>query len=137
MSLRLISPTSPTTIVRAMRPLKGSPRVRVRIHPTFAYGWGTPERTRGSNHIRYLLANQTVRLTTNVSVTFIMNELYFNLEEPAYFVLTPDESLTISPPEYFADSLDKTTQYWEAWTNALNVRTEQNFEFDAFAEFPF
>lgn len=88
----------------------------------FRYGWGAPERTRGSNHIRYLLANQTVRLTTNVSISLIMNEVTFFLEEPIYLVLMPDESLTISPGEYFSDSLEKTTAYWDSWFAALSVR---------------
>lgn len=51
-----------------------------------------------------------------------MNEVKFFLEEPAYLVLMPDESLTISPGEYFADSFEKTTNYWDNWCASLNVR---------------
>jgi hypothetical protein len=51
-----------------------------------------------------------------------MNEVKFLLEEPVYLILMPDESLTISPGEYFADSLEKTAAYWDSWFASLRVR---------------
>ena len=90
-------------------PLQGHPRCRIRIRPTFGYGWGTPERTRGSNHLRFMLPSQTVRLTTNASISYIYDEVQpdlfcdpvlpnlwllqvlFEIDEPIYLVLMPDE----------------------------------------------
>lgn len=114
----------PNTIIRVIKPVKGDPRITIKLRPTFSYGWGEPERTRGSNHIRYLLANQTIRLTTNVSITYILNEVTFHLDEPIYLILMPDESLTIGPSEYAFDSFEKTTQYWEQWASSLNIPME-------------
>jgi GH15 family glucan-1,4-alpha-glucosidase len=47
-------PFRPHTLVRRIRPLSGSPRIRIRVRPTFDYGANLPRRTRGSNHIRYV-----------------------------------------------------------------------------------
>lgn len=118
----------PNTIIRIIRPIRGDPRITIKLRPTLSYGWGEPERTRGSNHIRYLLANQTVRLTTNVSITYIMNEVTFHLDEPIYLILMPDESLTISPSEYAFDSYEKTVQYWHEWESSLNLPLEWQTE---------
>ena len=65
--------------------------MRIRLRPTFGYGWGVPERTRGSNHLRYLLPSQTIRLTTNAPIAYIYDEVLFEVDEPIYLVLMPDE----------------------------------------------
>lgn len=53
----------------------GRPRVRIRLRPTFGYGWGAPETTRGSNHVRYLLPTFTLRLTTDCPVAYVLAEV--------------------------------------------------------------
>jgi hypothetical protein len=54
-----------------------------------------PERTRGSNHLRYLLPSQTIRLTTNAPIAYIYDEVLFELDEPIYLVLMPDERFAV------------------------------------------
>ncbi|MBA4267733.1 MAG: glucoamylase, partial [Comamonadaceae bacterium] len=44
----------PTMLVRRVRPLKGAPRMRVKLTPRFQWGAQTPTITSGSNHIRYV-----------------------------------------------------------------------------------
>ncbi|HCX68753.1 MAG TPA: glucoamylase, partial [Rhodobiaceae bacterium] len=44
----------PMTLVRRVRPLEGTPRIRIRVRPGFNYGAEKPIITRGSNHVRYL-----------------------------------------------------------------------------------
>ena len=44
----------PTTIVRSVRRLAGSPRVVVRLRPVFGYGRTQPTVTMGSHHVRYV-----------------------------------------------------------------------------------
>src|SRR5688500_15718627 len=61
----------PMSFVRRVRPLSGSPVVRVRLNPCYGYGAGTPARTVGSNHIRYITPDVVLRLTTDASVTSV------------------------------------------------------------------
>ena len=39
----------PTTLVRRIRPVRGSPRIRLRVRPRFNYGARAPDVTHGSN----------------------------------------------------------------------------------------
>jgi GH15 family glucan-1,4-alpha-glucosidase len=114
----------PNNIIRVVRPTKGMARIRIRLQPTFGYGWGTPERTRGSNHIRYILSTLTVRLTTNTPISYILNESVFNLDDTLYLILMPDESLTESPQEYATSALEKTKRSWREWVYSLNIPLE-------------
>lgn len=114
----------PNTLVRIVRPIQGAPRLRVKLAPTFGYGWGTPERTRGSNHIRYILSNGAIRLTTSAPISYIMNETLFNLDETMYLVLMPDESLTDSAADYCNTTLEKTKRNWTEWVATLSVPIE-------------
>jgi len=114
----------PNMIVRILTPVSGRPRAAIKLRPTFGYGWGTPEKTRGSNHIRYLLSNMTVRLTTNAPISYIVDEVLFEIDEPVYLVLMPDESLKNSIQELATSYLDKTLNYWNTWTRNLSIPFE-------------
>src|SRR5690606_9539951 len=49
----------PPSLVRRIRPLSGSPRIRVRARPLADWGARVPETTWGSNHMRWLLPEFT------------------------------------------------------------------------------
>ena len=61
----------PTTLVRIIRPFGETPRIRIRVRPTFEYGARKPNVTRGSNHIRYVDSDTSLRLSTNAPLTYI------------------------------------------------------------------
>ena len=82
----------PGAFVRILRPVAGSPRVRVRLRPSADWGAAPAERTRGSNHIRYGLAQGVLRLSTTAPVGWIEEESEFRVERPMHFFLGPDES---------------------------------------------
>lgn len=114
----------PMTLVRQIRPVAGTPRIRIRLRPTYAHGAHRPETTRGSNHIRYVMPDNTLRLTTNAPVSYILDEVPFVLETPIDLILGPDESLT-QPPERMANEfLDQTDDYWREWCRYLSLPFE-------------
>lgn len=114
----------PIMMIRMVRLISGHPRIRVRIRPTFGYGWGSPEKTRGTNHIRYLLPNFSLRVTTNAPISYVVDEILFELQEPLNFVLMPDESLKEALPELVATYLDKTINYWIDYSRHLSIPFE-------------
>ena len=114
----------PMMMVRHVRPIRGHPRVRVRLRPVGDYGSERPQTTRGSNHIRYVFPDFTLRCTTDAPVTYVTNEISFVLEEPFTIIFGADESLTSSIDETSRQFFRRTLEYWREWTRYLAVPFE-------------
>lgn len=114
----------PMMLVRHIRPRAGNPRIRVRTRPTYDYGGQRPETTRGSNHIRYVMPDFALRLTTDGPVTYIKEEAPFILDRPLTMFLGPDESLTGPVSETGREFHEKTDDYWREWCRYLAVPFE-------------
>ncbi|MEQ8379260.1 glycoside hydrolase family 15 protein [Parvibaculum sp.] len=114
----------PMTLVRRVRPLQGSPRVRVRMRPAFNYGLREPDVTRGSNHMRFLHSGLALRLTTNAPVTYLLDETAFNLTNPISFILGPDETLTGGIEDTARQFEERTEDYWTRWVRRLALPLE-------------
>ncbi|MEP2828942.1 glycoside hydrolase family 15 protein [Parvibaculum sp.] len=114
----------PMTLVRRVRPLEGTPRVRIRIRPGFHYGAERPTITRGSNHVRYLHSGLALRLTTNAPVTYLLDETVFNLTGPVSFILGPDETLSDGIEETARRFEERTEDYWRRWVRRLALPLE-------------
>lgn len=111
----------PVSIIRQVRPLSGNPRIRVLARPLADWGARQPESTWGSNHVRWLLPDFTLRLTTDVPVRFIRDELPFVLNHPVNLMLGVDESLTRSLTGYIQEAQERTEEYWREWVRYLSV----------------
>ena len=114
----------PTTIVRRMRPLAGSPRVRIRARPRFSYGATAPEITHGSKHIRYAHSTLSLRLTTDVPLPYVLEERPFLLRDPAALILGPDEALGSSVLDTAREWFERTEEYWRIWVRSLTIPFE-------------
>jgi GH15 family glucan-1,4-alpha-glucosidase len=114
----------PVMLIRSVRPLAGEPRVRVRLRPLADYGARAPEVTWGSNHLRYVLPDFTLRLNTDAAIRLVREETPFLLDRELHFILGPDETLTRSVADYARESLEKTVDYWRDWVRALSIPLE-------------
>ena len=114
----------PMVLVRMVMPLAGNPRVRLRLRPLGDYGAVKPTMTHGSNHVRYVLPDVTLRLTTNASITALLEEREFVLDHSVSFVLGPDETLLDSPTSIAHSFARETGEYWEDWTHGLSIPFE-------------
>jgi GH15 family glucan-1,4-alpha-glucosidase len=114
----------PTTLMRIVRPFGETPRIRIRLRPMFHYGAHRPEITRGSNHIRYVGPDVSVRLTTNAPLTYLLDETPFILEDEIVLMLGPDESLRAGVVETGHEFLEQTIAYWRTLTMRLSVPFE-------------
>ncbi len=114
----------PLMIVRRLRPLAGRPRVTLRVRPRGGYGSETPEITRGSHHVRYVLPSFTLRLSTNASLTNILEERSFLLDRETFLILGADESLTRNLEEMAGTFERETRLYWEEWCRYLALPYE-------------
>ncbi|HLT90267.1 MAG TPA: glycoside hydrolase family 15 protein [Woeseiaceae bacterium] len=114
----------PMMLIRGLRPLHGQPRVRIRLRPTYDYGAHPCRVTHGSNHIRYLSPNLDLRLTTDVSLTHVLEENYFVLDRDLHLILGPDETIQQSVHENYRHHLDETATYWRTWARGLAIPFE-------------
>lgn len=114
----------PTMLVRCIQRLTGSPRLTLRLRPATNNGASRPEVTWGSNHIRYVAPSMTLRLTTDASLTAILQETAFFLEDTVTLLLGADESVHEAAGEVGRRFLVETTQYWHEWVRFLGIPYE-------------
>jgi GH15 family glucan-1,4-alpha-glucosidase len=114
----------PVAWVRIVQPVSGSPRLRVHLAPMRGYGREVAPRTNGTNHIRFLLGDQTLRLTTDAPVGHVLDSRPFRLERPAHFFLGPDEPFAGNVSREVATMLERTESYWQHWVRGLATPLE-------------
>ena len=102
----------------------GSPRITIRMRPACDYGARRPRVTYGSNHVCYVMPGFVLRVTTDSSVTAILEETQFFLQDTLSLVMGPDESLTESVADTAHRFLDETAAYWREWVRALGIPFE-------------
>ena len=115
---------TPMMLVRQIRRMQGSPRICLRVRPTRNYGRYQCEFTHGSHHIRYVSTDMVLRLTTDASITAILQELPFILENELTLIFGPDETIQESIHELARRFKDETLAYWHEWVRNLGVPFE-------------
>ena len=114
----------PMMLVRRVRRIAGSPRLRYRIAPACDYGAAKPQITWGSHHIRYVMPTLTLRLTTDASVTAILEGHPVYLDNEATLLLGPDESVAESISDLGRRFHEETVSYWRQWVRYLAIPFE-------------
>ncbi|MDR6789357.1 GH15 family glucan-1,4-alpha-glucosidase [Sphingomonas sp. BE138] len=114
----------PVAFARIVRPIAGSPRVRIALRPTCGWGGGCREQVGGSNHLRLLLDTLALRLTTTAPIAMVQGEHAFRVERPLHFFLGPDESFQGDLASTVDLMLYRTTQEWQGWVRGLAVPLE-------------
>lgn len=114
----------PVAFARIVRPIAGSPRIRIRLRPTT--GWGRPLEgvIGGTNHIRFPTSRLVMRLTTSAPVGYVHEERCFRLERTHYFFLGPDESFVGDIGATLEDMLELTMREWREWVRGLAIPLE-------------
>ena len=111
----------PMAIVRLIEPVKGRPVVTVRLRPRCDAGADEPQRVAGSHHIRFMSASLNYRVTTNSSLSNLLDESAFVLNAPLAFILAPDETIEETPLTLANFWLRETRNYWHEWIRGLAV----------------
>jgi len=114
----------PMMLVRRIRRLAGSPRLTLRVRPACADGAARPDVTWGSNHIRYVGPALALRLTTDASLTAVLQETTFFLEDTITLLLGPDETMHEAPGEVGLRFLEETVRHWHEWVRLLAIPYE-------------
>jgi GH15 family glucan-1,4-alpha-glucosidase len=111
----------PLMLIRKLEPITHNPKIRVTCQPMGDYGDIELQALQGSNHIEFTGLDKPLRLTTNVSLNYVIDRKYFVLNETKYFVLTyglPLEAPLITTAE---DFLMRTITYWRGWIKNTGI----------------
>jgi GH15 family glucan-1,4-alpha-glucosidase len=114
----------PVAFVRIVRPIAGAPRLRIVLNPAADWGAADAERTSGTNHIRYLLKPQPLRLTTDAPVMHVLDGRTFRLEHSLHFFLGPDEPFVGNVTQVLSGMLHQTADHWREWVRGLAIPLE-------------
>ena len=109
----------PLMLFRKVERLKGQPRIRVICRPVGEYAKYQLASSMGSNHIRYHGLDDSLRLTANISMSYLLEEQPFILERTKYLALTYGPPLEAPLEETTEQFLRQTTMYWRKWV--MNV----------------
>ena len=105
----------PLTLIRKLEPLSGAPRVRIVSKPRRAYGAEVPKVYVQSNHLRYDFGGETVRLNTDVPLSYVTGERAFVLDQVRTIVLSWGVPFEAPLEDTAEDWLRRTIAYWQQW----------------------
>jgi GH15 family glucan-1,4-alpha-glucosidase len=111
----------PLMLIRKLEVLDGYPTIKVKCEPTYHYGKIALKRAAGSNHIQFSGGEDEMRLTTNVSLSYILEDRYFVLNSTKYLVLTYGSPLEVPLETVVESFLIRTKQYWRTWIKHSSI----------------
>jgi len=114
----------PMTLVRRVKPINGAPRIRVALDIRFDWGRRKPVITQGSNHLRYVGDELTLRLNTDASISHLLSKQPFVLTREHNFLLGADESLADGIADTARLFEQETISYWKKWSQRLHIPLE-------------
>jgi GH15 family glucan-1,4-alpha-glucosidase len=114
----------PAMLVRLVEPLAGRPLARVRFSPTQGYGAAAVSLERGSSHLSGVVSGHAFRLTTNASLSAVVDAQPIVVDGPIAFLLGPDHTVEESPVALAQQFLADTAAYWRDWVRSLAIPAE-------------
>jgi GH15 family glucan-1,4-alpha-glucosidase len=111
----------PLMLVRKIEILDGNPTVKVLCRPVGNYGEIIPEVVLGSNHIRFMNLEMQARLTTDISISYILKGEDFVLDQNRYLVFTYGEPLEAPLKATAEDFINRTVRYWQTWIKSTSL----------------
>jgi GH15 family glucan-1,4-alpha-glucosidase len=111
----------PPQLIRTIEPLSGLPRIKIRLRPMFNYGEALPQRSFGSNHVRFWGGETVIRVTTDAPLSYIEREAPMVLTRPVHLVLGSDEPFPGEIDSTCRDFEQRTKEYWLEWVRRISI----------------
>jgi GH15 family glucan-1,4-alpha-glucosidase len=111
----------PLMLFRKIELIEGNPYIIVKCKPVGNYGSSPAVAVQSSNHLRYMDLDAQVRLTTDISLNRIEQELPFVLTQNQYLAFTYGEPLEAPLKTTAEDFINKTIRYWQTWIKSTYV----------------
>lgn len=115
---------APAMIVRIIRRVAGRPRIGVRLRPALNYGGDRASSRCGAHHVTFFGGTQSMRVTTDASITALTEERLFFLHDSVTLLMGPDETVDGAPRELGRSFYESTSSYWHRWVRNLAIPFE-------------
>ena len=96
----------------------------MRLRPAAGYGSAKPALSAASNHLRFAAPDQTLRLTTDASVSAIAEERAFLLDGEIALLFGGDETIDEAPGALARRFVEHTCAHWRDWVRRLAIPFE-------------
>ncbi len=113
----------PVTLMRILTPI-GAPKIRLRVRPADNEQDRPYQRLEGSNHIKFIGSTQSLRLTTDLSITSVLDEKWFILDKECHLIFGSDESIEEPITQLTQRFLHETEANWRDWVCNLAIPFE-------------
>lgn len=111
----------PTALFRIVEPVQGTPAIRVSCQPVSGWDKMPIQPVRGSNHLRYDIRGDLLRLLTNMPMTYLCEETPVALTQKFHFGLTWGLGIEDDLVKVTHDFLEQTARYWRTWVKNCSV----------------
>ncbi|MDF0642435.1 MAG: glycoside hydrolase family 15 protein [Nitrospira sp.] len=111
----------PAALFRLVEPLHGTPAIRVSCQPVSGWDKAPVPPVRGNNHLRYDIRGESLRLLTNMPLTYLCDEIPVALTRKFYFGLTWGLGIEDDLIKVTHDFLEQTARYWRTWVKHCSV----------------
>ncbi len=115
---------APAMLVRVIRRVAGRPRIGLRLRPAINYGQARAASRCGAHHVTFYGGPQSMRVTTDASITALTEERLFFLHDSVTLLMGPDETVDGAPRELGRSFFEATSAYWHRWVRNLAIPFE-------------
>jgi GH15 family glucan-1,4-alpha-glucosidase len=122
-----LSVDAPPEVHRLVRPLEGTPKIRVRFDPRPDYARATPVIVPEGQGIEVCGGGMRVYLRTNVPPPYLERGHVIRVDRPLFFVLSAGRATTYDSSAAVTNAMEVTVKGWRAWvrTTALPSFAQQ------------
>jgi len=113
----------PNSLFRIVEPLTNSIEVMIDCNPIQGWNKKTLKNSRANSHLRYEKENSTLRLYSNMPLTYLVEKKSFLLNEPLYFSFTWDNIIEENIKDVSLSFLRQTIDYWRIWVQHCSIPT--------------
>jgi GH15 family glucan-1,4-alpha-glucosidase len=112
---------APIELCRLLRPLSGTPRVRVHFDPRPDYGRAAVEIVAAGTGLEVVGGPTRLHLATNVPPPYVQDGSSIRIDRPTFFSLSAGKPPMVCGASEAQNALDQTIRGWRAWakTTAL------------------
>lgn len=114
----------PAAVVRHVEPIRGVPKISVRLAAQSEWSGAMMRARRGVTHISFLDDEAGFRVTTDAPVSYVMAAREFVLDREIHFVCGTDEPLSDAVHVIGREWRDRTLAHWRSWSRRLAVPYE-------------